>query len=118
MTGQVQQRIDLGDAHLLGTGRDLDDLLAGLHLTLGDDPQIEAGPVVCDQERRHPRLADAHPGAVAGDPRLGDFENRRADPVAITDADFVVGQPLDGEVLAEQPGFEVGAPELVRPVPI
>ena len=39
-----------------------------------------------------------------------------ADPVAVADADLVVGHPLDGEVLAELAGDEVVAAEHLRPV--
>ena len=42
----------------------------------------------------------------------------RADPVAIADADLVIGEPLDGEVLAELSVDEVVSSELAFPVPI
>ena len=38
MAGQVEQRVDLGDGHRLRAVGDLDDLLAGLDLTLGEHP--------------------------------------------------------------------------------
>ena len=41
-----------------------------------------------------------------------------ADPVAVADADHVVGQALDGEVLPELPGDEVVAPQLALPVAV
>ena len=58
------------------------------------------------------------PDAVAGDARLGDLEQRAADPVAVADADLVVGQPLDREVLAELPVDEVVAAQLALPVAV
>ena len=42
----------------------------------------------------------------------------RADPVAVADADLVVAQPLDGEVLAELPVDEVVSTELALPVAV
>jgi hypothetical protein len=40
---------------------------------------------------------------MSGDPGLGDLEQRRADRVAVADTDLLVGQAVDGEVLAELP---------------
>ena len=42
----------------------------------------------------------------------------RPDPVAVADADLVVAEPFDGEVLAELPVDEVVASKLVFPVPV
>jgi len=53
------------------------------------------------QRRRHRRLVHADANAVTGDARLRDFEQRSADAVAVADADLVVGETLDGEVLAD-----------------
>ena len=47
-----------------------------------------------------------------------DLEDRGADPVAVADADLVVAQPLDGEVLAELAVDEVVAAELALPVAV
>ena len=49
---------------------------------------------------------------------MGDLEDGGADPVAVADADLVVAQPLDGEVLAELPVDEVVPAELAFPVAI
>ena len=43
----------------------------------------------------------------AGHAWLGDLELGLADAVAVADADFVIGQALDGEVLSEVAAFEV-----------
>ena len=88
------------------------------YLAFLEHPQVEAGPVVGDQQRRDPRVVHADADPVAGDPRLGDLEQRGADPVAVADADLVVGEPLDREVLAELPVHEVVAPELALPVAV
>ena len=49
---------------------------------------------------------------------MGDLEDGGADLVAVADADLVVAQPLDGEVLAELSVDEVVSPELAFPVPV
>ena len=58
------------------------------------------------------------PDPVARDAWLGDLEHGVADPVAVADADLVVGEALDGEVLAELPVHEVVAAELALPVAV
>src|SRR5947209_7012750 len=77
--------------------------------------EVEAGTVLGDQKRGHPRLveADAHP--VTGGPRLGDFEFSLADAVPVADADLVVRQSVDGEVLAEHAPGQIRAIEKVPP---
>ena len=116
--GQVEQRVDLGDRHLLVSGGDLGDLVARLHVALFDHAEVEARAVVGDQQRRDRRIVHAQPDAVTGDARLADLEERAADPVAVADADLVVGQPLDREVLAELPVDEVVPAQLALPVAI
>jgi hypothetical protein len=103
---------------LLGSVGGLDDLLPGFDESLGQHAQVEAGPVMGHQQRRHPRVVHADPDAEAGHPGLGDLELGRTDTEAVTDADLVVGETRDGEVLAELPEREVVAPQLVLPVAI
>jgi len=43
------------------------------------------------EQGRHPRLIHPHSDAVTGDARLGDFEQRVPDTVAIANAHFAVG---------------------------
>ena len=118
MPGEVEQRVDLGDRHLLLSGGDLEDLVTRLHLALFEHAEVEAGAAVGDQQRRDARIVHAQPHAVTGDARLGDLEQRGADPVAVADADLVVAQPLHREVLAELPVDEVASSQLVLPVAI
>src|SRR5579859_5977224 len=118
MTGQVQQRVDLGDSHALWTRRDLDDLVTGFNVALFDDAKIETGPAVRDEEGGHPRLVHADADPVAGDARLRHFKHGIADPITIPDAHRVVGQPINGEILAELPITRLAAAELPLPVAI
>ena len=110
MMGRVQQRIDLGNGHALRPSSDREDRVAGADLAFLEDAQIEARPSAGGQERSHLRLVHANSDAVAGDPRLSHLEQRSPDPVAVADADLVVRQPLDREVLAELPVGESRRP--------
>ena len=71
-----------------------------------------------DEQRGHAGLVHADADPVAGDAGLSHLEQRTADPVAVADAHLVVGQALDGEVLAELPIREVLAAELSLPVAV
>jgi hypothetical protein len=70
------------------------------------------------EERGHPRLSHPQADLVTRHPRLGDLEQRTADPVAVTDANLIIRKPLDGEVLAELAVDEVVAAELALLVAI
>ena len=87
-------------------------------LALFEHAEVEAGAAVGDQQRRNARIVHANPHAVTGHAGLGDLEEGRADLVAVADADLVVAQPFDREVLAELAVDEVVAGELVLPVAV
>ena len=116
--GQVEQRVDVGHAQRVRAASGADDLVAGGDVALGQDAQVEPRTVVGDQQRRELRLPHPHPHPEAGDARLGDLELRLTDPVAITDADLVVAESLDGEVLPERAVLQVVASEELLPVPV
>jgi hypothetical protein len=116
--GQIEKPIDLRDGHGLGPPLDALDLVAVSDLALAQHAQVETRATVSDQERRHPRLVHAQADPITRDARLADLEQRRADAVAIADADLIVGQSLDGEVLAELPKAKVVAAEEVLPVAV
>ncbi len=118
VSGKVEQRVGLGDGQLLRARGELDDLVSRLHLTFLEDSEVEAGATVRDEERGNAGVVHADPDAVARDPRLGDFEGCRSDLVAVTDADLVVAEAVDREVLAELAVDQVVAPELSLPVSI
>ena len=44
--GEVEQRVDLGDRHLLRAGGDLEDLVPRLDLALFEHAEVEAGAAV------------------------------------------------------------------------
>ena len=108
--GKVEERVDLGDRHLLRAGGELDDLVPGLDLALVEHPEVEPGAAVRDEQGRHARIVHADADAVTRDAGLRDLEDGGADPVAVADADLGVAQSFDREVLAELPGDEVARP--------
>jgi len=114
--GQVELGVGRGHGDLLRGHADLDDVVARLHAAFTQDPEVEARPVVGHDQCGHPRFGQAQPEAVAGDARLGDLELGVTDAVAVADAHLVVGQPVDGEVLAEDPPAQVRPLELFVPV--
>ena len=118
MAGLVQQGVDLRDGHALGAGGDLHDLVAGFDLSLLQDAEVEAGPAMGDEERCHLRLVHPDADPVASDARLGHLEKGAPDPVAIADADLVIGQAVDGEILPELPIGEVASAEMAFPIAI
>ena len=118
MAGQVQQRVDVGDRHRLRSRRDFQHIVARLHVALFEHTKVEAGSTVLHEERRHAGLIHPDAEPVARDARLADFEPRRADAELVADADLVVAEPLDGEVLAELAGCKVDAMHLLLPVPV
>jgi hypothetical protein len=116
--GEVEQPVDLGDRHLLPSGSDLEDLVAGLDLALFEHAEVEAGAAMGDQQRRNARIVHANAHAVTGHAGLRDLEESGADPVAVADADLVVAQRFHREVLSELPVHEVASPELALPIAI
>ena len=118
VSGEVEERVDLGDRHLLRAGGELDDLVSRLHLALFEHAEVEAGAAVGDEQGGDARVVHADPDAVAGDAGLRDLEDGGADLVAVADAHLVVAQSLDGEVLAELSVDEVASSKLAFPVPV
>jgi hypothetical protein len=49
---------------------------------------------------------------------LSDFEESAADPIPVADADGIVRQSLNREVLAELSVNEVGSPQLLAPISV
>ena len=68
------------------------------------------------QQRGQLGLAQSHADPVAGDAGLGNLELRLADAVPVADADLVIGQAVDGQVLTELAVGQVVAPEVPPPV--
>src|SRR5271165_2644491 len=118
MARKVKQRVDFGDADLLGSRADFDYVLTGFNLSFGDDPEVEPRATVGDQQCGHLRFPQPQADPVTGHPRLADFEDGLADPVSIADANLIVRQTLDREILAEMAGLQVVAVQFARPIPV
>jgi hypothetical protein len=86
----VQGRSLVGRPNIDGDAQG--DLIAGAHLALFQDAEIESRPVMGDQQGRHPGLVHSYADAVAGDTRLRDFEKGTAD-------DFIFGSNSPHEEL-------------------
>jgi hypothetical protein len=118
MTWEVEQRTQLRHGHLFRTRRELEDLLARLYLALLEHAEVEPRAMVRDEQSRNARVVHPDPDSVARNARLRDLEDGATDLVAVADADFVVGQPFDREVLAELSIDEVVSPKLSFPVAV
>ena len=94
------------------------NLIAGTNFSFLQYAKVESRPVVSDQQSRHAGLVHAEADAVAGYAGLGDFKQRIADPIAITNADLVIPKALNREVFAELAETEIVAVKKALPVVI
>ena len=118
MTGNIEQRVNLRHAHLLGARGNLDDFLARLDLALFKHTEVEAGPAATGEQGRHPGLVHSDADAVTGHTRLRHLEQRAPDPVAVADANLIIGHTFNGEVLAKLSEAEVIPAKFPLPVMI
>ena len=114
--GQIEQRVDLGDGQLVAPATRALDHVARSDPTFADDSEVEARAVMGDKQIRHLGLAEPHAHPEARHPRLGYLELRLADAVAVADADLVVAEAGDGEVLAEHPRHQIVTVEVAPPM--
>jgi hypothetical protein len=118
MAGQIKQSINFLDSDMLRAVGNLHDLVARADLPFFKDTAIKARSLMRDQECSHLRVVHPYTDAIAGDARLRYFKQRAADSVAISDADLVIGEAIDCQVLAELTILEVVTLELCLPVTI
>ena len=118
MIGRIEERVDLCDGHSLLRLSHLHDFVAGAHLAFLQDAKVESRPSAGCQQCRHPGLVHPNADAIAGHARLSDLEQCAADLITVADANGIVRQSFDREVLAELSVDEVGPLELVLPVAI
>jgi hypothetical protein len=115
---KIEQCVGLRHRQPFRTFGNFDDFVACPHLTLFDHAKVKPRPMMRNQQRGHRRLIHSYADAVAGHTRLGDFEQRAADPVTITDQYLAVRQAFHGEVFAELTEGKILAFELVLPVAV
>src|SRR6266700_4933487 len=118
MTGKIEERIGLGDAHALRTIADFHNLVPGRDFAGFQHTEVEPGSVMLHQQGGHARLVHSDSNPVAGHSGLRHFEQRAANPITVTNADLIVRQTLHREVLAELSKHEVLSPELPFPIAI
>src|SRR5260370_36161486 len=117
MIGRIEERVDLCDGHSLLPLSNLHDFVAGADLAFLQHAQVEPRPSARCQQGRHPGLVHPNADAITGNARLRDLEQRAAYLITVSDADGIVGQPSDGEVLAQLSEDELAPPQLLIPVP-
>ena len=88
--GQIQQRVDVGDAELVAAAAGQHDVVARPDQTFHDDPEVKARAMLGDKQVGHLGHAETHADAKTRDARLGHFEFGLADPVAVADADLAI----------------------------
>ena len=95
MTGQVEQRASISATVICsGPNPTWMMLIAGRNRAFSKNSQVEAGSVMCHQQRRYARIGHPDAYSVTGDPRLSHLEDRSPDSELVTDADRVVRKPL------------------------
>src|ERR1700722_10935992 len=118
MIGRIKKRVDLCDGHSLVRLSHLHDFVAGADLAFPQDAEVESRSSAGCQQCRHPRLVHPDTNAIAGHARLSDLEQCAADLITVADANGIVGQSFDREVLAELSVNEVGPLNALLPVTI
>src|SRR5580704_16497135 len=119
MIGRIEEPVDLRDGHSLVRLSHLHDFVAGAHIASLQDAEIESRPSAGCQQCRHPRLVHPNANAIAGNAWLSDLEQRAADLITVADANSIVEQSFDREVLAklsvdEVRPFQLLLPEVIR----
>jgi hypothetical protein len=110
MSRQIQESIDFGDCDPFRSIGDLHDIVARTNFSFLQHAKVKPRSVVCDQQRWHPRLAHADADAVAGYARLRYLEYRVTNLISVTNADLVIGESFNREVLPELTATEIAAP--------
>src|SRR5438445_11712077 len=90
---KVEQRTDFGHGDALRPVGDLLDGVACADLAFLNDAQVKARSPLRNQHGRHPGVLHPDADSIARDARLSYLEDGAADPVPITDAYLVIGQP-------------------------
>jgi hypothetical protein len=115
---RVEERVDFRDRHSLPCLARPHNIVAGCDLAFPEDAKIEPRPSARCQQGGHAGLVHSNADAIAGYPRLRDFEDCAANLKTVADAHVMVGQSFDGEVLAKLSVDEIGSLQLFLPVTI
>ena len=118
MFRKIKQSIDLGDRDALRSIGHLEDRVSRADLAFLDHAEVEPRPLMRNEQRGHLRIAHPYADAIASDPRLRHFEQRVANSIAIANADFVIGEAIDGQVFSKLTVLEVLPIKVVFPVSV
>src|SRR5215469_14030862 len=110
MPWQIQQRVDLSDAHTLRTAADFHDLIPSSDFAGFQHAEIEPGSVMLHQQGGHARLVHSDSDPVARHAGLRHFEQCAANPITVANAHLIVRQSFYREVLPELSKHEVLSP--------
>src|SRR5215813_6302978 len=118
MIGRIEERVDVRDGHSLLRLPQLQDFVTRADVAFLQDTEVEPRPPAGCQQCRHAGLVHPDADAIAGNARLSDLEHCAADPITVADADGIVGQSFDREVLAELSMDEVSPRQLLLPIAV
>ena len=71
-----------------------------------------------NKQGRHLRIVHSNSEAIAGDTRLSHFKDCSADPVSVPNANLIVGEAFNGEILSKLSILEVISAEFALPIPV
>src|SRR5215470_704010 len=118
MVWRIKQRIDLCDGHSLLRFSDLHNFVLSARLAFLQDAEVKSRSAAGCQESWHPGFVHPNADAIASNTGLGDLKQRAADLITVTDANDIVGQSFDREILAELSVDKVGPLQLLLPIAI
>jgi hypothetical protein len=96
----------------------LDDFVLASDMALFQNTEVEAGPVMRDEERCHTRFVHANTDAETSDAWLSHLEKSVANPIPIANTDLVIGKTIDCEIFPELSECEIASPEFLFPVAV
>ena len=118
MVCRIEQRINFGDRDPVGAIRDLLNFVSSTNFAFRDDTAIEPWPAMRNKQGRHLGIVHANSEAIAGDAGLRHFKDRSADPVSVPNANLIVGETFDGEILSKLSVLEVISAEFALPIAV
>src|SRR5215471_13326064 len=110
MIGRIEECVDFRNCHSFGCLYHPRDFVTGAHISFLENAEVEPRPSARCEQGGHPGFVHSNADAITGNARLSDFEDRAADLIAVADANSIILQSLDREVLAELSMDEVRPP--------
>jgi hypothetical protein len=111
-----KQGISFGYGHFVGPVRDLLDIVPSTRFAFRDDTEIEPWPPIRNDQGRHLGIVHPNPGAIAGNARPRHFKDRGADLVSVPNANLIVGEAFNSEILSKLSVLKVISTEFPLPM--